>query len=152
MACHSVNNFSARSISSCTFSAKAQEVLLSGSSARHNLGTSKGGTILVEASTRSLLIKAEVLTGTCGTTLVNTATLTAVNEDETPSTNNQASASVKVVPENGACPVRDQIVEVHCEKITHNYSTSGVLFDTGGFTFDSRIVGGTGLRLEMCML
>jgi len=49
-----------------------------------------------EGGTRSLLIEATVATGTCGKTLVNTAILTAVVEDEGPSGNNQDSASVEV--------------------------------------------------------
>jgi len=60
------------------------------------------GTIF-EGGTRSLLITTIVGTGTCGTTLVNTATLTKVDQTEDPS-DNEDSVSVKVVPERGDCP------------------------------------------------
>jgi len=60
---------------------------------------------IFEGGSRSILITTIVGTGTCGTTLVNTATLTAVNEEESPSSNNQDSVSVKVVPKTGEdCP------------------------------------------------
>jgi len=57
-----------------------------------------------EGSTRSLLITTIVGTGTCGTTLVNTATLTAVDQTESPTDNNEDSVSVQVVPASGDCP------------------------------------------------
>jgi len=60
------------------------------------------GTIF-EGGSRSLLITTIVGTGTCGTTLVNTATLTKVDQTESPD-NNEDSVSVRVVAENGGCP------------------------------------------------
>ena len=59
---------------------------------------------ITEGGVRSLLITTIVGTGTCGTTLVNTATLTKVDQTESPTDNNQDSVSVRVVPDNGDCP------------------------------------------------
>ncbi len=59
-----------------------------------------------EGGSSSLLITAKVETGTCGRTLVNTATLTAVDQSEGPTDNNKDSASVQVdlTAEEKDCP------------------------------------------------
>jgi len=58
-----------------------------------------------EGGTRSLLITTIVGTGTCGTILVNTATLTKVDQTESTPDNNEDSVSVNVVPRRGEdCP------------------------------------------------
>jgi len=70
-----------------------------------NSGIWSVGTI-GEAGSRSLIIEATVETGTCGRTLVNTATLTAVVQSEGPTGNNQDSASVQVelTAQEADCP------------------------------------------------
>jgi len=61
---------------------------------------------IAEGGTRSLLIEATVKTGTCGTTLENTASLNAIDQVEGPTDNNVASVRVQVDPEpEEDCPI-----------------------------------------------
>jgi len=66
---------------------------------------------ITEASTRSLLIEAIVKSRTCGTDIVNTASLDPASQDKTGDTNDSASATVSVIQGDGEveedCPSQD---------------------------------------------
>jgi len=115
-------------------------IVVGGNSYNPSTGVWDVGTIS-EGNPRTLIIEFEVLPGTCGSNLVNTASLTSANED-TNEKNDSDSATVSVAPgeERGCGP----IVEVHCEFIHHQYDTTGVGFGPG-FT----IVSGSGERFEI---